>query len=78
MSDRVFPISEREADILHDLGWNSGFGWRDCWDWWHADNDIASSESDETKLRLMSHLVAIRAAVAAAEQLAANILRTQP
>jgi hypothetical protein len=73
MADGIFPISDREANILHDLGWNSGFGWRDEWDWWR-DKD---PDADETRIDLVRHVIAIREAVAAGEQLAKKILSTE-
>jgi len=39
----IGTITQAEADRLHGLGWNSGFGWADQRDWYHrpsAGDDI--------------------------------------
>ena len=69
----IFPITEREAAVLHDLKWSSGFGWRSEWDWWQGD-DHETANSDETRLKLVHHVVTIRAAVASAETLAKDMI----
>lgn len=65
----VFPITEKEAAMLHDLGWSSGYGWATEWDWWRTafaedNNDInvvmESREWEETRKHLVANLVFIR------------------
>ena len=76
MSQGIFPITEREAYILHDLKWQSGFGWRDEWDWWPHDMDCSVAEEEVVRLRLVRHVLSIRAAVTAGEDLAKRVLST--
>ena len=76
MSQGIFPITDREAAILHDLKWQSGFGWRDEWDWWPHDMEHEFAEEEAVRLRLVRHVLSIRAAVAAGEDLARRVLST--
>ena len=77
MKDGIFPITEREADILHDLKWQSGCGWRDEWDWWPRDHDHTAAEDEAVRLTLVRHVLSIREAVRAAEDLAQRVLSAQ-
>ena len=77
MKDGIFPITEREADILHDLKWQSGFGWREEWDWWPHDREHESTMDEAVRLTLVRHVLSIRASVRAAEDLARRVLSTQ-
>ena len=70
----LFPISQREASILHDLGWHSGFGWDREFDWWHGDDPSESADSEETQLKLVRHVTVIREAFAVGEQMAKQAL----
>jgi hypothetical protein len=74
---KIFPISDREADLLHELGWNSGFGWRTEWDWWHRSKEIDQRDDDANRLLLMRHVLFIRAAVKAAEDHAKRMLKSE-
>lgn len=74
MSDGIFPITEREAAVLHDLKWQSGFGWRDEWDWWPSGMPHEATEYEAVRMRLVRDVLGIRAAVAAAEELARKVL----
>lgn len=76
MEDGIFPLTEREAAVLHDLKWQSGFGWREEWDWWPHDMSVEAAEDETVRLRLVHHVTSIRAAVAAAEELAKRVLAT--
>lgn len=58
--DGLFPISESESRILHELGWNSGYGWQNEWDWWFLNNPLDSRDDEETKLALIRHIAHIR------------------
>jgi|18_taG_2_1085343.scaffolds.fasta_scaffold29835_4 hypothetical protein len=75
----VFPISDCESDVLHDLGWCSGFGWKEEWDWWHVDTPeeqhMESRDWDTTKLRLYEHIASIRQARKQADSIIANHFR---
>jgi hypothetical protein len=77
MDAGIFPITEREAAVLHDLKWQSGFGWRDEWDWWPHDQDHTAADDESVRLMLIRHVLSIRASVRAAEDLALRVLSTQ-
>lgn len=72
-TDGIFPITESEADVLHDMGWSSGYAWATEWDWWKSSMDVdqkmASREWDVTKRDLYADLIAIRKARQAADDL---------
>lgn len=69
----IFPISSNEAAALHDMGWSSGYGWRNQWDWWKSDMDeeraMDSRNWDCTKRDFYAALVAIRTARNAADEI---------
>ena len=64
--DRIFPIEEHESEILHQLGWSSGYGWRDEWDWWRTalpdDKQMESRDWESTKELLLRHITILRRA----------------
>jgi len=74
----IFPIEDSEAAQLHDIGWSSGYGWRNEWDWWWEDqprdDHMESRDTDETKLRFLVHIKTIRAVRNAADELTAKLL----
>ena len=55
MSDEdIFPITEAESDALHALGWQSGFGWSDQFDWFRTPSaGPAEWVEDRPELRTM-------------------------
>lgn len=59
-SGPIFPITKNEAEVLHSLGWESGFGWEDQWDWWIMGEGPSSAENADVRLRLVEHLTKIR------------------
>jgi hypothetical protein len=73
MTDGIFPITESEADVLHDMGWRSGYAWATEWDWWKSSTDtdqqMVSRDWDETKQNLYAALIVIRTARLAADDL---------
>ena len=72
----IFPLQDREISILHDLGWNSGFGYRDEWDWWRGDAEpYRDPDNDTTRLLLMRHVLIIRATLDAASEISKKILK---
>jgi len=57
----IFPITKRESEVLHDLGWQSGFGWKDEWDWWPQDAPHSETDNPTVRARLVEHITMIRA-----------------
>lgn len=71
----IFPIRSDEAAVLHDMGWSSGFGWRDEWDWWKGECEDA--DTPETRRALIEDLTVIRVARYRADQFVARHFRNQ-
>lgn len=64
----IFPITQAEADALHSLGWSSGFGWRDKYDWYHAPSfgpDVWVEDDSALMTKFLSDLEGFRASEAA-------------
>ena len=74
MSEGVFPIERHEASLLHDLGWQSGFGWKDEWDWWPSGGTLEDRDDLDVRCRFVKHLLLIREARKAADSVAAAII----
>ncbi|MCG8670228.1 MAG: hypothetical protein MI867_12495 [Pseudomonadales bacterium] len=56
----IFPIAELEAEVLHSLGWASGYGWENNFDWWLDGDGWESAKLEETKFKLIRHIMIIR------------------
>lgn len=78
----IFPITQEEADLLHNLGWNSGYAWESNFDWWFKNDPCETSERTKTQMMLMEHIVTIRefrrrASLAAIEHIKFNQIEIQ-
>lgn len=71
--ETIFPISDSEAAVLHEMGWSSGFGWDTEWDWWRSgtphDEAMESRDKTSTQLHLIRCVFGIRAARREAEKI---------
>lgn len=56
----IFPISASEAEVLHQLGWCSGYGWEEEWDWW-PDGNFELRDNSETHEKLIRQIMILRA-----------------
>lgn len=53
----IFPITSEEADALHGLDWESGYGWNDQFDWWLTPG-MGPRECVEDRPELMQRFLA--------------------
>jgi hypothetical protein len=56
----IFPITKEESNLLHCLGWNSGYGWSSEFDWWFKHDDHNTADNINTQLMLVEHVTTIR------------------
>lgn len=81
MSEKgIFPVTDQEAEMLHDLGWSSGYGWENELDWWKGEYRFTecAHEDDEVKAQFLNDLFLIRAAQKRAMEIVRGIVSINP
>lgn len=80
--DGIFPITQSEAALLHDMGWSSGYGWDTEWDWWRSNLTgtiaLASRDTDQNKFELVRYVTAIRRAREEADKIVLHHMAVNP
>lgn len=66
-SEGMFPITAKERDFLHDLGWQSGYGWENEWDWWFLNADFDRRDSIAIQCQFIEAVATLRKTLEIAE-----------